>query len=176
MIDNNGHARLTDFGLLEMISEESSCGSGGAASIRWMSPELLVPGQFGLEESHPTKESDCYALGMVIYEVLSGETPFAQYVGPVVLIRVLKGERPRRPPGKLITDGIWKMLNLCWKAQPRDRINANGILLGLGENPSSRPALGMGGDVATDVSGPSGVTASDSSMFSSLHCYFNFVH
>ena len=37
-----------------------------------MSPELLNPGLFGVPESEgnrPTTQSDCYALGMVIYEV-----------------------------------------------------------------------------------------------------------
>ena len=35
-----------------------------AGTVRWMSPELL----FG-QNSPPTRESDSYALGMVIYEV-----------------------------------------------------------------------------------------------------------
>ena len=34
-----------------------------------MSPELLDPDQFGITDSRPTKQSDCYALGMVVYEV-----------------------------------------------------------------------------------------------------------
>lgn len=33
-----------------------------------MSPELLDPTHFG-SKGNPTCESDCYALGMVIYEV-----------------------------------------------------------------------------------------------------------
>ena len=38
-------------------------------TIRWMSPELLDPGRFEITDCRPTKQSDCYALGMVIYEV-----------------------------------------------------------------------------------------------------------
>ena len=40
-----------------------------------MSPELLDPEKFGIgiphseESNRPTTQSDCYALGMVIYEV-----------------------------------------------------------------------------------------------------------
>ena len=34
-----------------------------------MSPELLDPDRFGNGDRRPTKRSDCYALGMVIYEV-----------------------------------------------------------------------------------------------------------
>jgi len=44
--------------------------AGGTA--RWMSPELLHPEGFGIpksDEKRPTRQSDCYALGMVIYEV-----------------------------------------------------------------------------------------------------------
>jgi len=36
---------------------------------QWMSPELLNPESFGLNDSRPTTQSDCYALGMVVYEV-----------------------------------------------------------------------------------------------------------
>ena len=35
----------------------------------WMSPELLDPDRFGISDGRPTKQSDCYSLGMVVYEV-----------------------------------------------------------------------------------------------------------
>ena len=41
----------------------SSCGT-----TRWMSPELLDPIRFSTD-GLPSRESDCYALGMAIYEV-----------------------------------------------------------------------------------------------------------
>jgi hypothetical protein len=41
--------------------------SGG--TTRWMSPELLHPEMFGAEDFRLTTRSDCYALGMVVYEV-----------------------------------------------------------------------------------------------------------
>ena len=34
-----------------------------------MSPELLDPERFGASDDRPTKQSDCYAFGMVVYEV-----------------------------------------------------------------------------------------------------------
>jgi len=45
-----------------------------------MSPELLDPERFGIPESEgdrPTRQSDCYALGMVIYEVGARASEFA---------------------------------------------------------------------------------------------------
>jgi serine/threonine protein kinase len=102
-----------------------------------MSPELLDPERFRLQKFQPTKNSDCYALGMVIYEVLSGQIPFAPSRAPTVMWKVLEGEHPGRPQGeggKLFTDAIWRTLERCWEWQPRDRISAATILWGFEGN------------------------------------------
>ena len=63
---------MADFGLMGTVAlntilfSESVVSLGG--TLRWMSPELLDPANFG-SKGHLTPESDCYALGMVIYEV-----------------------------------------------------------------------------------------------------------
>ena len=99
---NDGYACLADFSLLTMASDQStvipSCIEGG--TIQWMSPELIYPESFGLEKIRPTKESDCYALGMGIHEVLGGQIPFTQWGAPLVIQKVLNGERPGRPRGE----------------------------------------------------------------------------
>ena len=120
-----------------------------------MSPELLVPDKFGLKESSPTKESDCYALGMVIYEVLSGQTQFAQYSNFAVVWRVLGGERPNRPEGERgiwFTDDIWEILERCWKPQPGDRISAKTVLMDLERISPSRPPSDVNEGVEPDYS------------------------
>lgn len=106
-----------------------------------MSPELINPSMLDLEDTPLTKESDCYALGMVIYEVLSGQRPFALYGDLTVIQAIVGGERPRRPwgeEGKLFTDDIWGVLECCWKPQPHDRMNAEAVLMGLEERPPLR--------------------------------------
>ena len=47
----------------------SSTGGAAKGTYRWMSPELFYPKEFGFPKLQLTKESDCYAFGMVIYEV-----------------------------------------------------------------------------------------------------------
>lgn len=89
-----------------------------------MSPELLHPSQFGLKDHRPTKESDFYALGMVIYEVLSGKVPFATSVDVIVMRKVVEGDHPERPEGVRglwFTDDLWGILNRCWATQPKSR-------------------------------------------------------
>jgi len=72
LINDAATARVADFGLMIMadlstiLLSETAVSSGG--TLCWMSPELLDPERFG-SSGRPTCESDCYALGMVIYEV-----------------------------------------------------------------------------------------------------------
>jgi serine/threonine protein kinase len=128
LVDPNGHARLADFGFLTIISDStnptvsSSFAIGG--TVRWMSPELFYPDKSGLKGARPTKQSDCYAFGMVVYEVLGGQAPFVQFHHCVVMWKVMGGERPSRPngpEGAQFTDDLWQMLNRCWEAQPERR-------------------------------------------------------
>ena len=138
-----------------------------------MSPELLDPESFGLVKIRPTKESDCYALGMVVYEVLSGQAPFSPS-GPALVIRkVLDGERPGRPEGeggRLFTDSIWAVLEYCWKPRPCDRVNAKVVLSVLEGNPVAfRPPSDTEGDEETDIDDLSDTMASDSGTLSVLY-------
>lgn len=55
---------MTDLGT-NILSESFVVSAG---TFRWMSPELLDPKRFN-SDGRLTRELDCYALGMVIYEV-----------------------------------------------------------------------------------------------------------
>ena len=55
LINRNRHACIADFSLLAMISDQtnfiSTISNAEGGTIRWMSPELLNPGQFGDRKS-----------------------------------------------------------------------------------------------------------------------------
>ena len=96
-----------------------------------MSPELFYPENFGLTDSHPTKRSDCYALGMVIYEVLSGRVTFPRHNTCAVVAKVSRGERPGQPRGaerKWFTDDVWMMLQRCWAPKRDHRPKTEDVL------------------------------------------------
>ena len=130
LIDQTGQARLADFGLLTIVSDPanilSSSPSAHGGTVRWMSPELIDPEPFGLEKSSPTKSSDCYALGMVILETISGNLPFQGLTDFAVSSKVVKGERPRREA--VFDASLWKVLEMCWASKPDDRPSIEVVL------------------------------------------------
>ena len=91
-----------------------------------MGPELIAPERFGFEKSRPTKASDCYALGMVIYETISGKLPFHEHADLTVFLKVVEGKRPPRAVG--FTDDLWRTLELCWAPQPNIRPSIEDVL------------------------------------------------
>ena len=122
-----------------------------------MSPELLDPTQSNAKDGRPTKESDCYALGMVILEVLSGDFPFRGYSDYLVIAEVLGGVRPERPrgvKGAWFTDDVWRMLQACWSPRPEDRPNVEVILERLARAPPvSQTSAPVTDDPQEDIDG-----------------------
>ena len=90
-----------------------------------MAPELFDP---QIQRHCRTVCSDCYALGMVIYEVLSERMPFHRYLDLAISWKVLTGERPERPRGAGFTDDVWEVLKRCWAPQPGDRPSIKDVL------------------------------------------------
>ena len=112
--------------MLRIISDPANRSASSsytlAGSFRWMSPELLQDSQ-----PRPTMSSDCYALGMVIYETIRGKPPFHNDTDPIVCLKVLAGHRPNR--GVRFPESLWERLEQCWAAQPNDRPRIVDILL-----------------------------------------------
>ena len=177
LIDNDGHARLADFGLLTIVSDStntttsSTTNSGG--TTRWMSPELFYPEKFGLKDNRRTKESDCYALGMVVLEVLTSQVPFPQCDGFIITRKVVDGERPERPQGPEVvwfTDNLWEMLEQCWSHSPKLRPAVETVLECLERNSTAWRPLSPSVDDSFQVD-------SDDSSFSTLsHFSCMFLH
>ena len=128
LVDQTRHARLADFGLTTILSDSTTSNfHARGGSLRWMSPELFDPEI----ENRQTKHSDCYAFGMVIYEVLSGHVPFYEYPDLVVYALVFRGNRPeklRGIEGIWFTDDVWKLLERCWLPEPQNRPRMEDVL------------------------------------------------
>jgi serine/threonine protein kinase len=70
LIDEEGSAKVTDFGIARTLDEEGLTADGRVlGTTDYVSPEQAL-GQ------HVTGQSDLYSLGVVLYEMLTGEVPF----------------------------------------------------------------------------------------------------
>jgi len=70
LMDENGVAKITDFGIAIALSETSITQTNTLlGSVHYLSPEQARGGM-------ATRQSDIYALGIILYEMLIGEVPF----------------------------------------------------------------------------------------------------
>jgi hypothetical protein len=118
MIDASGRPHLMDFGLARRQESEEKLTQDGAVlgTPAYMAPEM-AEGQ-GAEAG---TGSDQYSLGVLLYELLCGEAPFA---GPseMVLFHAIHTEPP--PPRELRRGVPRDLQTICLKAmakRPQDR-------------------------------------------------------
>jgi len=173
LVNNDGRACLAGFSPPTLTSDQPTVtlSSGQGGTVRWMAPEILTPERFDLTDSSPTEKSDCYSLGMVMYEVLSREIPFSQDTREYPIIhKVLRDERPERPrgaQGAWFRDGLWEVLELCWKPRPGDRPSLDTVFQCLQDaTPPPRLPSDVTGGVETGTNDQPGVGTMDLSMFS----------
>ncbi|KAF9789477.1 kinase-like domain-containing protein [Thelephora terrestris] len=109
LIDKDGHARLTDFGLTSIIRGDDSIrspqDSAIASTTMWAAPEVLQGGA-------STKEGDVFTFAMVAVETFTGRPPFLTNT-QAALCDIISGKRPQRPV-TLSHDGLWKVMQRCW--------------------------------------------------------------
>ena len=96
------------------MATQATMGGGGAKGTpAYMAPELLSENIF-------TEKTDVYAYAIVIWEVLTGEVPWAGLGYPQIITQVLvKGSRPPLPEGA--ADDLVALMGRCWAASPEDR-------------------------------------------------------
>lgn len=127
LVDGGGNACLGDVGITGIITDPAVVEPGSTTTskpgvVRYMSPELLNPTQFNLQNSNPTKESDVYSLAMTAYEVLTDILPYGNARDGIIIFRVVTGDRPTRPQNsRWLQDRIWDLIIKCWSEQREER-------------------------------------------------------
>ncbi len=92
MIHEDGTAKVTDFGVAKIISQEMTLAGTMLGTPSYMSPEQVQGGTI-------SGRADQFSLAVVAYEVLTGEKPFVAEYLPTLLYKIVR-EEPL-PPQRL---------------------------------------------------------------------------
>jgi serine/threonine protein kinase len=108
--DGTPVAKVIDFGIAKAVGQpltEKTVHTGFAQMIG--TPLYMSPEQAGLSGLDVDTRSDVYSLGVVLYELLTGTTPFDRErlgaVGYDELRRIIREEEPPRPSTRISTLG-----------------------------------------------------------------------
>ena len=124
LVDANGHLSLLDFGLISDRAEEWS-GENVVGTIAYMAPEQAAGRRVG-------PEADWYAVGVMLYEALTGALPFS---GPSMQVLLAKQCSEPEPPASLaatVPDDLDELCVELLRLDPARRPDGASILRRLG--------------------------------------------
>lgn len=125
-IPDQSSVRLTDFGIARIAQDGSVRATGLLGTPAYMSPELLESGVF-------SQASDVYAVGVLLYELLAGRTPFEGGDSPMTVgMRHVFSLPPRLP----VDDQLWQIIATMLDKDPQARLSAGDTLAALGRLPA----------------------------------------
>lgn len=85
MVHDNAIAKITDFGVARIASQQMTLSGTMMGTPNYMSPEQV--------EGHPVDgRADQFSLAVVAYEIFTGEKPFAAERLPTLLYRIVREE------------------------------------------------------------------------------------
>ena len=129
LVDKNGEPHLTDFGLARLLDTQSSV----TRTIDVLgTPSYMAPEQAAGETTKLSKATDVYGLGAVLYQLLTGQPPFAGGT-TYETIRLLRDTEPR-PPRSLNSKIDRELSTICLKCLEKDPQRRYSSALALAED------------------------------------------
>ncbi|MCC6929111.1 MAG: protein kinase [Gemmatimonadaceae bacterium] len=121
LIDRDGHALVTDFGIARAIERSADLASVTSTGLTLGTPTYMSPEQ-AAAESHVDGRSDIYSLACVTYEMLAGEPPFTGATAQAVIARHMQeSPRPLRILRPELAPEVQRAIEWALAKAPADR-------------------------------------------------------
>ena len=123
MVLKNGSVKVTDFGIARVMSESNTLTKEALGSVHYISPEQAKGGRVD-------NRSDLYSLGVVMYEMTTGRTPYDGDTPVAVAIQHINGTAT--VPSMInpnIPGGLEQIIVRAMSHNPADRYPSAGALL-----------------------------------------------
>ncbi|KAL3377833.1 hypothetical protein AABB24_003969 [Solanum stoloniferum] len=119
LMDEHGVVKVGDFGVAR-VQTQTGVMTAETGTYRWMAPEVI-------EHKPYDHKADVFSFGIVMWELLTGEIPYA-YLTPLqaAIGVVQQGLRPTIP--KSTHPKLAELLEKCWQQDPTQRPDFSEIL------------------------------------------------
>ena len=115
MVTPAGRIKIIDFGIAKIMQEERSKENSGKCSstqeIGWVAGTLPYMAPEILHGDAPTTQSGVWSLGVIMFEMLTGELPFAGRTPFELGMQIMMG-KPNPPPAE-IPGGLRAIIQRC---------------------------------------------------------------
>ncbi|MBL0210422.1 MAG: serine/threonine-protein kinase [Holophagaceae bacterium] len=124
-----GPAKILDFGLAKLSTREEALVEGDATRALFTKPGMII-GTVGymapeqVEGHGADSRTDIFALGVIMWEMLSGSRPFRKDSSIDTLHAILRDDPPEIPPDLGLPASIERILRRCLEKNPDDRFQS----------------------------------------------------
>jgi len=118
MVTRKGYVcKICDFGLARVLEEDSTdIMTTQLGTVTHMPPELFAIA----DKVRLTAMADVYAAGILLWQALSGESPFKGLTPPQVVVRISQGKPLKSLPPE-VPHGLCRVFEACTSRNPAER-------------------------------------------------------
>lgn len=113
LLDGKLLPRICDMGISRAVNSEDNLLTQMVGTPTWMAPEVFMSNDYN-------NKVDVYSFGIILWEMLTGKTPFKGINNAQLMISICKdNERPIIPSGTPIN--FQNLICKCWHSDPNKR-------------------------------------------------------